>query len=171
MTGFYSIPTTMNTKSSSDHLSYPPLQPAWHKMIRRSRPGDRAIALQLCRAAFRMQNSGRFAALFLLADADIASMLGLTARQMRRLHEGSPLWRRESDDLLLFFADAPAEEGQSTPESYGKRRARHAILAARRRRREARRARLRPHAREYPQLQDTDTLIAAEDEPCDPLDD
>lgn len=161
----------MNTKSSSDHSSYPSLQPAWHKMIRRSRSGDRAIALQLCRAAFRAQNDGRFTDLFLLTDADIASMLGLTTRQMRRLHEGSPLWRRKGDDLLLFFADAPAAEGKPTPASYGKRRARHAALAARRRKREARRAQLLPLVREYPQLNDTDSLLAAEDDELDSTND
>lgn len=171
MTGFYSIPTTMNTKSSSDHSSYPCLQPAWHKMIRRSRSGDRAIALQLCRAAFRAQNDGRFTDLFRLDDADLARALELTARQMRRLHEGSPLWRREGDDLLLFFADAPAAEGKPTPASYGKRRARHAVRAARRRERETRRAQLLPLVREYPQLNDTDSLLAAEDDELDSTDD
>lgn len=154
----------MNTTSSSDHSSYPSLQPAWHKMIRRSRSGDRAIALQLCRAAFRTQNGGRFAELFRCDDADLSRSLELTVRQVRRLHEASPLWRREGDDLLLFFADAPAEEGQPTPASYGKRRARHAVLAARRRKREARRKQLLPLTREYPQPDDTDSLQAAEDD-------
>lgn len=164
MTGLYSTCTTMNTIPPSDSSTYPSLQPSWHKMIRRSRAGDRAIALQLCRAAFRAQNGGRFAALGDYPDADIAAELGLTARQVKRLRESSPLWRWEGSDVLLFFVGAPTEAGLPTPSSYGRRLARHASSAGARRRREARRSLLLPRPSEYPVLDDTDDLMAAEEE-------
>lgn len=155
----------MNTIPSSDDSSYPPLCPAWHKMIRRCRASDRAIALQLCRAAFREQNSGRFSALGTRSDADLMALLGLTPRQVKRLRERSPLWYWEGSDLLLFFVGAPQTEGQPTPERYGKRRARHAERAAERRLRAARRVRLLPPRSEYPLLDD-EGLMAAEDDEC-----
>lgn len=134
-------------------------------MIRRSRASDRAIALQLCRAAFREQNSGRFSDWGTRPDADLCRLLGLTPRQVKRLHEGSPLWHWEGSDLLLFFVGAPQTAGQPTPERYGKRRARHAERAAERRLRADRRARLLPPRSEYPLLDD-EGLIAAEDDEC-----
>lgn len=157
----------MNTIPPSDHSSYPSLQASWHKMIRRSRAGDRSIALQLCRAAFREQNGGRFPALGERSDADIALFLGLTARQEKRLRESSPLWRWEGNDVLLFFVGFPREEGQATPESSGSRRARHAVRESGRRLRQARRSRLMPPPAEYPMLDGDDLLAADEDELSD----
>lgn len=153
----------MNTTPPSDHLSYPPLQPAWHKMIRRSRAGDRAIALQLCRAAFREQNGGSFAAIRRCSDLEIGKRFGLTARQICRLRESTPLWYWEGDALHLFFVGAPAAEGQPTPATYGKRRARHAARAAEQRHRAARRRRLANQPAEYPLLNDSDNFLAAEE--------
>lgn len=132
-------------------------------MIRRSRAGDRTIALQLCRAAFRSQNGGRFEALGEHPDVAIAAELGLSARQVKRLRENTPLWRWEGNDVLLFFVGAPTEPGQPTPATYGKRLARHASCAANCRRRAARRGRLQPLASEYPVLDDSDDLMAADE--------
>lgn len=154
----------MNTIPPSDSSPYPTLQPAWHKLIRRSRSSERAIALQLCRAAFREQNGGRFTALGQLSDAEIAAKLALTARQVKQLREGSPLWRWEGSDVLLFFVGTPTEEGQPTPADYGKRRARHAICVGKRRQRSARRCRLQLPTAEYPLLDDHDHLMAAEED-------
>lgn len=154
----------MNTIPSSDDSSYPSLQPAWHKLIRRSRASDRAIALQLCRAAFREQNGGRFTALGQLSDTDIAATLELSARQVKQLRERSPLWRWEGSDVLLFFVGSPTEEGQPTPADYGMRRARHAISEGKHRQRSARRCRLQLPTAEYPLLDDHDHLMAAEED-------
>lgn len=155
----------MNTTPPSDTPSYPSLQPSWHKMIRRCRAGDRAIALQLCRAAYRARNGGRFPALREHSDAELGERLGLSLRRVRRLRESSPLWRWEGSDLLLFFVGAPETAGQPTPECYGRRRARHAARAAQRRRRTTRRARLQVPPAEYPLLDGGD-LLAAEDDAC-----
>lgn len=171
MTGLYSIHTTMNTIPPSDSSSYPSLQSAWHKMIRRSRASDRAVALQLCRAAFREHNGGCFRALGERSDAEIATALGLTARQVKRLREPSPLWRWEGSDVLLFFVGAPTEEGMPTPASYGKRRARHAAGAGERRLRAARRRRLQQAPAEYPLLDDPESLLAAEEDELGGTDD
>lgn len=157
----------MNTTPPSDTPSYPSLQPCWHKMIRRCRAGDRAIALQLCRAAYRTRNGGRFSALRECSDAELGEQLGLNLRRVRRLRESSPLWHWEGSDLLLFFVGAPETAGQPDPEHYGKRRARHAARAAERRRRAARRARLQGPPAEYPLL-DGEDLLAAEDDECGP---
>lgn len=154
----------MNTIPPSDSSPYPTLQPAWHKLILRSRASVRAIALQLCRAAFREQNGGRFTALGKLSDTDIAAALALTARQVKQLREGSPLWRWEGSDVLLFFVGAPSDEGRPTPTEYGKRRARHAIREGKRNQREERRRRLQTQIAEYPLLDGYDNMIAAEED-------
>lgn len=140
-------------------------------MIRRSRASDRAVALQLCRAAFREHNGGCFRALGERSDAEIATALGLTARQVKRLREPSPLWRWEGSDVLLFFVGAPHEEGMPTPASYGKRRARHAAGAGERRLRAARRRRLQQAPAEYPLLDDPESLLAAEEDELGGTDD
>lgn len=140
-------------------------------MIRRSRASDRAIALQLCRAAFREHNGGRFRALGERSDAEIALVMGLTARQVKRLRETSPLWRWEGSDVLLFFVGAPHEDGMPTPDAYGKRRARHAACAGERRLRAARRRRLHPSPAEYPLLDDPESLMAAEEDELGGTDD
>lgn len=157
----------MNTIHSSDYSSYPSLQDAWHKMIRRSRAGDRAIALQLCRAAFLRGNGGRFTALGEHSEEEIADLLGLTPRQVKRLRETSPLWRWEGSDVLLFFVGAATEEGRPTPATYGKRRARHAVRDGERRKRSARRAHLLPPPAPYPLLDGENLMAAEEDELSD----
>lgn len=165
MTELYSIRTTMNTIPPSDHSSFPSLQTAWHKLICRSRAGDRRIALQLCRAAFRERNGGRFAALGERSDADIAAHLGLTPRQVERLRKPSPLWRWEGNDVLLFFVGAPESEDHPTPATYGKRRARHAVRSGKRRQRSMRRLHLLPPPAVYPLL-DEEGLMAADEDEC-----
>lgn len=154
----------MNTILPSDDSFYPSLQASWHQMIRRCRAGDRRIALQLCRASFREQNGGRFAALGESSDAEIARFLGLMPRQVKRLRESSPLWRWEGNDVLLFFVGFPRKDGQVTPESSGRRRARHANRRSERNLRQARRTRLMPPPAEYPLLDGDDLLAADEDE-------
>lgn len=104
-------------------------------MIRRSRAGDRSIALILCRAAFREQNGGCFPALAALDDEALRVRFGLTPHQLTRLRRESPLWRWKDGNLELFFYGSPVQEGKPTPENYGKRRAR---LARRKREREQR---------------------------------
>lgn len=158
----------MNTIPPSDTPSYPSLQAGWHKMIRRCRASDRAVALQLCRSAYSSGNGGRFPGLRELGDDSLGRQLGLTLRQVRRLREPSLLWHWEGSDLLLFFVGAAREEGQPTPESYGKRRARHAVRMAERRRRQARREQLRNRPAEYPILDDDALQAAEEDEPGAP---
>ena len=156
---------TMNTPHSSHESPYPSLQPAWHKMIRRSRASERAIALALCRAAFQAGNSGCFPELATLSDTEISAQLQLTARQTAQLRRPSPLWRWNGTQLELFFYGAPAEEGAATPESYGKRRARHARNAHERERRSQRREQLNTEPPKPPyEIPDEDILFAAEDE-------
>lgn len=151
----------MNTTPHPHEPSYPSLQTAWHKMIRRCRAGDRAIALMLCRAAFREQSGGYFPALTSCSDNELSARFGLTARQVTRLREGSPLWRWKDGNLELFFYGSSMEEGQPTPENYGKRRAR---LAQRKRAREQRfRRRSQLGTLPYSIPDDAD-LMAAEDD-------
>lgn len=153
----------MNTTPPPNEPSYPSLQAFWHKMIRRCRAGDRAIALQLCRSAYLWQNGGLFPALRSQSDFELGALFRLSARQVQRLRHNSPLWHWEGEDLYLFFVGAPREDGKPTPQTYGKRRARHAASAAARKRREAGRKRLEPRGKEYPIL-DNETLLAADED-------
>lgn len=132
----------MNTIPDSNGPSYPTLQAAWHKMISRSRASDRAIALLLCRAAFQERNGGRFTNIRSLTEAELTERLGVSSRQQLRLMQNSPLWRWVGNDLELFFYGSPGEEGQPTPSTYGKRRARHARRKREREHREQGRRRL-----------------------------
>lgn len=152
----------MNTIHHPHEPSYPSLQSVWHKMIRRSRAGDRSIALILCRAAFREQNGGCFPALTELSDDELCSRIGLTARQLTRLRGESPLWRWNGKNLELFFYGSPVEEGLPTPSGYGKRRAR---IARRKREREQRfRRRMQLGTVPYSLPDDAHLLAADEDE-------
>lgn len=163
----------MNTTPSQhqDPL-YPTLHPAWHKMIRRSRSGDRTLALILCRRAYDAKNGGCFTGVGSLGDNALATAFGISLRQAQRLRSNTSLWRWAGDDLQLFFFGAEPLAGAPSPATYGKRRARHASLAIARKARAARRQQLSDARASEPYADiEESTLQAAEEEPDTPLDD
>lgn len=135
-------------------------------MIRRCRPVDRAIALQLCRAAQHAHNGGFFPQLLAADDAELGSRLHLPLRHIQRLRRGgSPLWHCEGADVRLFFhgETAAADERAVTPRDYGKRVARHESYALRRREQTERRRRLLlPQPHPYPAPGDEGLMAADE---------
>lgn len=143
------------------------IRPEWHRMIRRCRPVDRAIALQLCRAAQKAQNDGLFPHLLAANDDELGTLLRLPPRHIRRLRDGdSPLWRCEGDSVRLFFhgASETADTRETTPQTSGKRIARHQRCARLREARLARRRQLLPPAAEYPEPDEETPMAADEDE-------
>ena len=138
-------------------------------MIRRSRPTDRAITLQLCRHATVRRTGGCFPALGSLADAAVAAELGLSLPQVRQLRGESPLWQWEGDDLMLFFATPeaaalPAPKGAPTPATWGRRLARREQLRQAYALREQRRRAMLPDAGDYPDGDEDAGFCAAEGE-------
>lgn len=143
------------------------VRPEWHRMIRRSRPVDRLIALQLCRAAQNAQNGGFFPNLLAASDAELSTLLHLPPRHIQRLRRGgSPLWRVSGDSVQLFFHGAPeaADASEATPQTSGKRMARHRHFARFREMRRAGRRQLMPPAAEYPAPQADEPMAADEGE-------
>ncbi|MCQ2363932.1 MAG: hypothetical protein MJ051_00055 [Akkermansia sp.] len=136
-------------------------------MIRRCRPVDRLIALQLCRAAQNAQNGGVFPNLLALSDAELGAYLNLPPRHVQRLRRGgSPLWRCEGDSVQLFFHGAPAaaDAREVTPKNSGKRLARHRSFSRFRETRQAGRRQLLPPPAEYPAPEADEPMAADEDE-------
>lgn len=143
------------------------IRPEWHRMIRRSRPVDRLIALQLCRAAQNAQNGGSFPHLLAASDAELSALLHLPPRHVQRLRRGgSPLWHVSGDSVRLFFHGAPeaADASEVTPQTSGKRLARHRLYTRLRATRQAGRRQLLPPAAEYPAPQADEPMAADEDE-------
>ena len=135
-------------------------------MIRRCRPVDRAIALQLCRAAQSAQNGGFFPHLLTASDDELGTLLRLPPRHVHRLRDGvSPLWQREGDSLRLFFhgATEATDASGTTPQTSGKRLARHRLYARLRETRSARSRQLLPPAAEYPATVEDDAPMAADE--------
>lgn len=136
-------------------------------MIRRSRPVDRLIAMQLCRAAQNAQNSGSFPHLLAASDAELSDFLSLPPRHVQRLRRGgSPLWHVSGDSVRLFFHGAPeaTHASEVTPQTSGKRLARHRHDAQRRAMRLVRRRQLLLPAAEYPAPQADEPMAADEGE-------
>lgn len=136
-------------------------------MIRRCRPVDRLIALQLCRAAQNAQNGGDFPNLLAASDTELTARLKLPLRHVRQLRRGSsPLWRISGDSVQLFFHGAPeaADAGEATPQTSGKRLARHHRCASLRETRHAHRRQLLLPAAEYPAPQADEPMAADEGE-------